>query len=840
MNGFIIQYFPDGGIAIVNAGNAEAPSAFLGVLLVLLFAVPAWRACADFRRRWAQGNRAARLNLLAMSMAFGLAISIHGSGKQSATNLMFGGSTQNTVTNTVNSGGTGQQSGINGSGTFSSTRSSLLPSDYVQGGMPSWWQYDPTSTVVEGVPDLWLKWTRYDAALYGTDPGVDRDGDGLNELEEFWWACDPRTESTMDTGYPDGWAVASDIDPLDPGIAWQDLSGDGLTTIEAYHFGKDPWDSTPIPPITLANGAKGVTFTLDTPIPQGSVAIFTLAGQSCPLTASSNSVTVLLPADGVTHGSFTPPAGMGDVGLSLSGQAQGLYAYDPYGVFGAPTPAYQSGGMGVMSPGGNGFSLEYIDFSITPSISTTHGEGVGFSALGVTSALVTWKTEGADGEENGTMSPATGLHSTLNDHSYAGDTKVIATLSSGGGSISATAKVERCTMKDYHPPSVSFAGTSDGFSPHLGEACGISAKFAPGYWRWTCNHPNAPDEMEHGSVADLRICREVGSFGNWWALQILDNYIDIDPAPSVSRNWDGKVGTGQQTSPETFTPPGLAPFNRVYQSSTTYVSPPFFHVVARIWRNGNTAANPTIVASHKVYVPQVVRIHVDTTDNSPLMAFLREPIEYVNPATGETNEVYKGCGDTYEIRAALNNLENTIAAKFTPTDANIRFVTSIIDIAGTHTLSIMVSDSGSPTRWGFADRNDRNAGQDKNGYIFVEHILNNLYTEYVNATTNSGAALFQAMSFPVSLGDIMKFIANGGSHETGHPLGLVSPQYLGGDSGAHNPTSPTIPLDPLYIMADGPGTPIYWLFDRDHDGVPVIRRFNDLNSSYLKWLLPKQ
>ena len=836
MNGFIIQYFPDGGIAIVNAGNAEAPSAFLGVLLVLLFAVPAWRACADFRRRWAQGNRAARLNLLAMSMAFGLAISIHGSGKQSATNLMFGGSTQNTVTNTVNSGGTGQQSGINGSGTFSSTRSSLLPSDYVQGGMPSWWQYDPTSTVVEGVPDLWLKWTRYDAALYGTDPGVDRDGDGLNELEEFWWACDPRTESTMDTGYPDGWAVASDIDPLDPGIAWQDLSGDGLTTIEAYHFGKDPWDSTPIPPITLANGAKGVTFTLDTPIPQGSVAIFTLAGQSCPLTASSNSVTVLLPADGVTHGSFTPPAGMGDVGLSLSGQAQGLYAYDPYGVFGAPTPAYQSGGMGVMSPGGNGFSLEYIDFSITPSISTTHGEGVGFSALGVTSALVTWKTEGADGEENGTMSPATGLHSTLNDHSYAGDTKVIATLSSGGGSISATAKVERCTMKDYHPPSVSFAGTSDGFSPHLGEACGISAKFAPGYWRWTCNHPNAPDEMEHGSVADLRICREVGSYGNWWALQILDNYIDIDPAPSVSRNWDGKVGTGQQTSPEQFTTNGVPLFNRILPASSGVIPPPFFHVVARIWRNGNTAADPAIVASKKVFVPQIVKVRYDQS----AVEALTNKIEYTYSFAGtivDTN-LYSGCTINEAVVFLNNELPGLIQQKYAPTDANIIFVGNDADVPGAHEILVTGSVGSSP--FGFANRSSMNAQQpNTSGRVYAWYINNyailNTYhlsitvpneIAYTNPVTQSAVTYSEMCAnipYPLSLAMVAKIYAGTGAHEPAHQLGLG----LDSSSGYRNSDN-----DPQFIMH--PESSFDWRLE-----IYGARQFNGLNSSFLKWLLPK-
>jgi len=343
-----------------------------------------------------------------------------------------------------------------------------------------------------------------------------------------------------DTGYPDGWAIKNNINPLDPDIAMQDLSGDGLTTLEAYHFGKDPWDSTPIPPITLAGGTKGVTFTLSQPIPNGALVVFELENQRYPLTHTNAAITVFLPASGVTHGSFTPPDGMDGVGLALSGETQGLYVYDPDGVFGTPTPAYPSGGMGVMSSDGNGkgIALEYSGFAIDPPSVTYHNEtAIHFTATNIPETVantVTWTSD------FGALGHTVGRTNVLNPEGH-GAVKVIATLSSGAGSLSATATVTRCVQKVYHAPIVSFAGTDDNVSPHLGlDTLAAAAQFTCGYWRWTCGHPNTPDEPEYGSVADLRICHNIIATDPWKQLHVLRNNIYIDTTPSVIANWDCK------------------------------------------------------------------------------------------------------------------------------------------------------------------------------------------------------------------------------------------------------------------------------------------------------------
>ena len=78
--------------------------------------------------------------------------------------------------------------------------------------LPSWWTHDATDTDGDGIPDLWEKWThgRRDAS----DDGIDRDGDGLTELEEFQNQTDPRTADTDGDGFDDAFEVANGMNPL--------------------------------------------------------------------------------------------------------------------------------------------------------------------------------------------------------------------------------------------------------------------------------------------------------------------------------------------------------------------------------------------------------------------------------------------------------------------------------------------------------------------------------------------------------------------------------------------------------------------------------------------------
>jgi len=432
-------------------------------------------------------------------------------------------------------------------------------------------------------------------------------------------------------------------------------------------------------------------------------------------------------------------------------------------------------------------------------------------------------------DNNGTMDPATGDGSTLSD--YSGGTKVIATLSGTDRSHSATATVTRCVSKTYHSPSVSLAGTTDGFSPHLGEACAIVAQFSPGYWRWTCHH-NAPDEIEYGSVADLRICHAViGGDNGWWPTHLLNSYIDIDATPSVSNNWGGACDTGQMTSPEVFAPTGD---NRILPASNGYIAPPFFHVVARVWRGGDITAEPS-VSSHKVYVPQVTRIRIIPGTATALTT----PIYYTDNTTNVL--LYAGC-TIDAAQTALNSLSTSIAVKYPP-EVNIRFIASSTTIADAHTLWIDSSDSNYSSLWGRANPNDRNAAPAKEGTVYIGHILGSLPMEYEFYLKGYSYYIgtFDSINLPLQLGDIINAIANTTTHEPTHMLGGVSPTYLGGTTGSqeyHNPPS-------VYINSNG--TTNHFLIMNSWEQMrydyEINKRgskgFHESNKNYMKWLLPK-
>ncbi len=105
----------------------------------------------------------------------------------------------------------------------------------------------------------------FDYITVGPYPvGQDSDSDGLRDYEEAaFHGTDPNNADTSGNGIPDGWLVERGLDPLDPGIADQDLDGDGYTLYEEYVAGTDPFDvnsnpgGPPAPPVPAA-GAAGL------------------------------------------------------------------------------------------------------------------------------------------------------------------------------------------------------------------------------------------------------------------------------------------------------------------------------------------------------------------------------------------------------------------------------------------------------------------------------------------------------------------------------------------------------------------------------------------------------
>ncbi|MCL1856255.1 MAG: hypothetical protein FWF84_01235 [Kiritimatiellaeota bacterium] len=352
------------------------------------------------------------------------------------------------------------------------SRQSLLPWNFVPGMRPAWWHHSMEDSCGCGIPDLWRKWVRLDPC--GHD--LDRDGDGLTELEEWWFQCDPRTASTMGHGIHDGWLVARGINPLDPGVAsWP--CPNGLTLLETFLFGVEPDD--PIPPIALSNGVNEVTFSLGQRVGQGDFAVFTIDNQRVPMNYLRDTVSVLFPETGVFQGSFERMAGMEGVGLTISGHLDNVFLYDPEGIFGEPTPPPP----GMMAPlsrdGGPRFEIDCVGFGIDPREVNAHFvQGHPFTATNLAGQAMHYVTWTCD---HGSFDDGIATGTTVNFTTFR-DATITATVPlASNGTVKAYAHVRmrEDDNDDYSPPTVAVSAT-DNFSPHLGETCEITVTCTPG------------------------------------------------------------------------------------------------------------------------------------------------------------------------------------------------------------------------------------------------------------------------------------------------------------------------------------------------------------------------
>jgi hypothetical protein len=87
--------------------------------------------------------------------------------------------------------------------------------------------------------------------------------------------------------------------------------------------------------------------------------------------------------------------------------------------------------------------------------------------------------------------------------------------------------------------------------------------------------------------------------------------------------------------------------------------------------------------------------------------------------------------------------------------------------------------------------------------------------------------------FPFSEDHLANALASTASHETGHLLGLVSEEYLGGAYGSHNNNS----YVNGWIMNDGSQTPYVYDLGSHSNRVSSWR---PQNIAYLEFILPKE
>ena len=90
----------------------------------------------------------------------------------------------------------------------------------------------------DGMPDWWEEQYGLDAQD-AADAGLDPDADGLTNLEEFAAGTDPFSADTDGDGMPDGWEVEMGMCPFYAGNAHADSDGDGLDDIEECFAGTD-------------------------------------------------------------------------------------------------------------------------------------------------------------------------------------------------------------------------------------------------------------------------------------------------------------------------------------------------------------------------------------------------------------------------------------------------------------------------------------------------------------------------------------------------------------------------------------------------------------------------
>ncbi len=125
---------------------------------------------------------------------------------------------------------------------LAATESHLITGD-ASGLIKIWNLYGDAmgDTDEDGMGDTWETANSLDPAD-GSDKGLDPDGDGLLNIEEYINQTDPQSDDTDNDQMPDAWEVNNGLNPRSATDASEDPDADGFTNLQEYLNGTDPFN----------------------------------------------------------------------------------------------------------------------------------------------------------------------------------------------------------------------------------------------------------------------------------------------------------------------------------------------------------------------------------------------------------------------------------------------------------------------------------------------------------------------------------------------------------------------------------------------------------------------
>jgi len=110
----------------------------------------------------------------------------------------------------------------------------------------------------DGMPDVWEdRYIGLDKTVH--DASDDIDNDGLSNLDEYRFQCNPTIVDTDQDQLQDGWEVFNGLNPIDPSDAWIDSDNDNVTNYQEFLDHTDPQDNSSF--VQHYGDIRGVIYT---------------------------------------------------------------------------------------------------------------------------------------------------------------------------------------------------------------------------------------------------------------------------------------------------------------------------------------------------------------------------------------------------------------------------------------------------------------------------------------------------------------------------------------------------------------------------------------------------